>query len=74
MNTAKFYVTVTKDGAPSSDYYVCLDAARFENTSTINPLYGMTGYSVVRTTDGLPIVKSANTSNYVEFRFGMDVL
>lgn len=60
--------------APSSNYFVGLDAIRLENVSTLNPLYGLTGYSVTRTTDGTPIIKSANSSSLVEFRFGLDVL
>lgn len=65
--------TGTVEG-PSSNYFVGLDALRLENTSTINPLYGLTGYSVIRTTDSLPIIKNANSSNFIEFRFGLDVL
>ena len=60
--------------APSSNYLVGLDALRLENVSTLNPLYGLTGYSVIRTDDARPIVKDANSSNLVEFRFGLDVL
>lgn len=65
--------TGTSEG-PSSNYFVGLDALRLENVSTLNPLYGLTGYSVVRTVDSLPIVKNANSSNLIEFRFGLDVL
>ena len=57
----------------SSEYYVGLDAIRLENVTTINPLYGLTGYTVVKNDQGLPIVKNANSSNLVEFRFAMDV-
>lgn len=57
----------------SSDYYVALDAIRLENVTTVNPIYGLTGYTVVKNDQGLPIVKSANSSNLVEFRFAMDV-
>ena len=46
---------------------------RLENIATTNPLYGLTGYSVVKTTDAETIVKSPNTSNYVEFRFSVGV-
>jgi hypothetical protein len=60
-------------GTPTADYYVALDALRLENTSSINPLYGMTGYSVVKSPDLLPIVKVSNTANLVEFRFALDV-
>ena len=59
---------------PSANYFVGLDAIRVENVSTLNPLYGLTGYSVIRTIDSLPIIKNANSSSLVEFRFGLDVL
>jgi hypothetical protein len=59
---------------PSTNYFVGLDALRLENVSTLNPLYGLTGYTVIKTEDGRPIVKAANTSNLVEFRFGLDVM
>lgn len=58
----------------SSSYYVGLDALRLENTSTRNPLYGLIGYTVAKTNGGTPIVKEANTSNLLEFRFAMDVI
>ena len=58
---------------PSSDYYVSLDAIRLENIATVNPLYGLTGYSVVRTDAAESIIKSPNTNNYVEFRFSIGV-
>lgn len=57
----------------SPNHYVLLDGFRLDNTNTANPLYKLTGYSVVRTTDGSPITKYQNTSNYVEFRFNLGV-
>jgi hypothetical protein len=54
-------------------YYIALDAIRFDNISTINPLYGMTGYSIIQNVDAETIVKGANTSNYIEYRFILDV-
>jgi hypothetical protein len=54
-------------------HYVELEGIRIENITTENPIYGMVGYSPVRTTDGQPIYKYTNTSNYVEFRFNLDV-
>jgi hypothetical protein len=73
VTVAKIYVEVEKDGAPSSDYYVALDAMRLENLTTTNPLYGLTGYSVLKTDGALPIVKLANTANYIEFRITVGV-
>jgi hypothetical protein len=73
VTVAKIYVTAIKSGAVSGDYYVALDAIRLENVGTVNPLYGLTGYSVVQNTDADSIIKSPNTSNYVEFRFSIGV-
>jgi hypothetical protein len=73
VTVAKIYVSVEVSGSPSDEYYVALDALRLENTSTSNPLYGMTGYTVVKNTDAESIIKSPNTSNYVEFRFSVGV-
>jgi hypothetical protein len=60
-------------GEPTGDYYIALDAIRLENIDSKNPLYGMTGYSVIKSKDALPIVKISNTANLVEFRFALDV-
>ena len=57
----------------SKDYYLALDALRFDNISTVNPLYGLSGYSIIQNADELPIVKSPNTNNYIEYRFILDV-
>jgi hypothetical protein len=54
-------------------HYVELEGMRLENDTTVNPVYGMVGYSVVRTGDGQPLYKFQNTNNYVEFRFNLDV-
>ncbi|MEI7674820.1 MAG: hypothetical protein WCI60_03745 [bacterium] len=78
VDTVKIYASVmTKSGdvyTPSSNYYVALDALRLDNLSTANPLYGLTGYSVIANTNSETIIKIANTTNYIEFRFGMDVV
>ena len=58
--------------ASTTDFWIALDAFRLENISTNNPLYGLIGYSVVNGTEAL--VKNANSTNYIEFRFALDVL
>jgi hypothetical protein len=58
---------------PSKEYYIALDALRIDNVSTENPLYGLTGYSIIQNIDELAIVKSPNTNNYIEYRFILDV-
>jgi len=72
VTVIKIYACVLDGGIPSDDYYVSLDALRLENIFTINPLYGLTGYSVVQTQDASTIIKNPNTSNYIEFRFSVD--
>jgi hypothetical protein len=74
VNVVKIWASVEDSaGNPDPKFYVALDALRLENTTTVNPLYGMSGYSVVRSPDLKPIVKVANTANLVEFRFALDV-
>ncbi len=73
VRVVKISASVVVDDQPSDDFYISLDAMRLENISTVNPLYGLTGYSVIKNEDGFPIVKSPNTENYIEFRFAMDV-
>jgi len=73
IQIVKVLVSVFKDGEPSDDFYVCLDAVRLENLTTENPLYGLTGYSVVKNLNAQPIIKDLNTSNLAEFRFAIEV-
>lgn len=60
-----------------SEHYVALDGLRFENVTTPNPTYAMSGYAVYN--DGSeagpkPIKKVANSSNYIEFRANLGVI
>ena len=73
VSVAKIYSCVTENGTASDQFYVCLDGLRLENITSTNSLYGLTGYSVIRSVGSKPIVKSANTTNYIEFRFSLDV-
>jgi hypothetical protein len=83
INVVKIYVSVfeldeDEEEIPSENFYVALDGLRLENVTSQNPLYGMTAYTVVRNENpsGVPepITKEANSSNVIEFRFGMDVV
>jgi hypothetical protein len=55
-----------------TEYAIALDAIRFENKSNTNPLYGLVGYTLVKT-DEEPLVKSSGTNNLVEFRLFVGV-
>ena len=73
VTVVKIYACVIDAGVPSEDYYIGLDAMRLENIATTNPIYGLTGYSIIQNTDAETVIKSPNTSNYVEFRFSIGV-
>jgi hypothetical protein len=73
VTVVKIYACVTEAGLPSDLFYVCLDGLRLENVTSTNSLYGLTGYSVIKNAGSRPIIKSANTTNYIEFRFALDV-
>jgi hypothetical protein len=57
----------------NNKFYISLDAIRLDNISSENPLYGLTGYSIVQNSQESAIVKSPNTNNYLEYRFVLDV-
>lgn len=74
VSNITIHVSILDDQSAVSDkFYLCLDALRLENTTVVNPLYGMSGYAVAKTSGAATIKKLPNTTSYVEFRFGMDV-
>ena len=73
VSVVKIYACVIDGVNPSGNYYVALDALRLENVATVNPLYGLIGYSVIETTGASTVIKNPNTSTYVEFRFSIGV-
>lgn len=73
VDTINIYASVVDSGLESDNFYVVLDALRFENLNTPNPLYGLVGYSVIQNDTAKNIIKSTNTSNYVEFKFSVGV-
>jgi len=77
VDVVLMYVCVSVDDegtlVPSEDYYVAVDSLRLDNVTTRNPLYGLTGYTAIKNNDALPVVKAANSTNFVEFRFAIGV-
>ena len=73
VKLAKIYVSVIKSDAPSSDYFVALDAVKFEYVTTTNPSYGMTGYTILKTNNNLTITKEENSVQAVSFKFVVGV-
>jgi hypothetical protein len=60
-------------GATSNDYAVILDGLRFENLGTENPLYALTGYTVVNNETATNIIKPANSNDLINFRLDFSV-
>jgi hypothetical protein len=73
VNYIRIYTTVLVAGSPSDNYYVVYDGVRLDNLTSENPLYALFAYNVIKTDDGYPILKKENTSNYIEYRFGIGV-
>lgn len=73
IRVARIFSTIVKSSVPSSNFYLCFDGLRLDNISTINPIYKLSGYSVVRTSNGYPIIKYQNTNNYIDFRFNLGI-
>lgn len=77
VSSVRVYASVIDGLSISDNYYVGLDAIRYENNTSQSPLYGLTGYTVVKNgtaQNAIPIIKEPNNANLVEFRFAMDVL
>lgn len=70
---AEVYFCANNGGSGNGDFYLALDALKLENVSSFNPVYGLTAYTVTKTSDSLPIVKSSNTSNFIEFKYAIGV-
>ena len=75
VDTIKIYAMV--DAATKTDYYISLDALRFENVydEQQNASYGMVGYATARSTKTIsstvyttPIEKEINRSGLIEFK------
>lgn len=69
----KAYVSVLEGSNPSDNHYIALDGLRLENKTDRHPLYGLTGYSVIKNNEAYPVIKESNSSNFAEFRFGFEL-
>ena len=75
IRVCRIFTQITSAGmSPSTDHYLAFDAFRIENVTTTNPLYKLSGYSVVRTDTGDPIIKNQNKNNYIDFRFNLGIV
>jgi hypothetical protein len=73
INYIRIYATVLINNQPTENYYIVFDGMRLDNLTSENPLYSLFAYNLLKTDDGYPILKQENTSNYIEYRFGIGV-
>jgi hypothetical protein len=82
-NINKIVVSAKVGSSDNGYYWIALDGLRIDNISSNTATYDMVAYSQIKnyaplasnpsTTYATPIVKDANSSNFVEFRFGFGV-
>lgn len=68
VTSLKIYSSVEVSGTPTSQFAIALDGLRFDNVSTQNPLYALTGYTIVNNSDGTRLEKKANSADLINFR------
>lgn len=73
IRVCRIYVSIESGAGLSSSHYLSFDGLRIDNISTDNPVYKMSGYSIVQDPDAYPITKKENTINYIEFRMNLGV-
>ncbi len=61
-------------GQTAADYYVAVDAIRFDSTDDNNPTYGLTAYSVIQNESASTEVKDLDTEAQIEYKISLDVL
>lgn len=70
----KIYVCVNNGSTGSDNFFVAFDALRLENVSSFSNVYGLVAYTVIKSSDSLPIIKSDNSVSLIEFKYALDVL
>lgn len=73
IKVCRIFTSVIKSGTPSTSHYIAFDGMRVDNIITDNPIYKLTGYSIVKANNAHPIVKNKNSNNYIEFRFNLGI-
>lgn len=73
VSSVKLYVAVDGNASTTgSDYWVSVDALRFDSKNDNNPIYGLVTYSIVSNEDGSPQVKNAGLESQIEFKVSLE--
>ena len=69
----KAYAQIDGNGANTADqYWLSLDALRFDSNNDNNPIYGLVAYSVVSNPQESPMPKNAGLESQIEYKISMD--
>lgn len=60
-------------GKANTDYYVAIDAIRFDSNNDNNPAYGMSAYSVVQNSSASTEIKELQTETQLEYKIVLEV-
>ncbi len=72
-NMLKVYAGANSNGStPVEDYWISIDAIRFDSRNDNNPIYGLVSYSTVTSPDESPQVKTSGLESQIEYKVGLD--
>lgn len=68
--------------AAGSNVTIALDGLRVDNVSSLSPVYGLVGYTIIKnslavtsgTEEAVPVVKEKDKTSFIEFRFQASVI
>jgi hypothetical protein len=69
----KIYSAIEVAGTPTDHFAIVLDGLRLENTTTENPLYALTAYTIVDSDSAAKIIKGANSKDLINFRLDLAI-
>lgn len=73
-SVAQVFVEVEPgSGLTAADYYVAVDAVRFDSNNNNNPAYGMTAYSAIRNVSASTELKYSDTESQIEYKVLLEV-
>lgn len=74
VTVAQIHVEVTPAATKTADdYYVAIDAIRFDSNNDNNPAYGLAAYSVVQNASASTELKNAQTESQLEYKIVLEV-
>jgi hypothetical protein len=74
VSSVRVYVSVQNSSlVPTADYAIVLDGLRLESSTTNNPLYALTAYTIVNNNTATKITKGANSKDLINFKLDLAI-